>query len=79
MNISIFSFEIGQQFLCMSHETEALVYPPLPSLKHGDLISPQPPPPEDYGYQIPPPEWQRFQAQLHKTAMWVLITHHKIG
>ena len=65
----------------MSHETEALVYPPF---KYGALIPPlpQPPPPEDYGYQIPPPplpEWQRFQAQLHKTAMWVLITHHKIG
>ena len=44
--------------------------------------SPQPPPPQDYGYQIPRPplpEWQRFQAQLHKTAMWVLITHDKIG
>ena len=66
----------------MLHETEALVYPPF---KHGALFTPpppQPPPPEDYGYQIPrppPPEWKRFQAQLLKTAMWVLITHHKIG
>ena len=66
----------------MSHETEALIwFNPPPPFKHGDLIPPQPPPLEDYGYQIPPPpqpEWQRFQAQLHKTAMWVLITHHKI-
>ena len=55
-----------------------------PPFKHGALLLPplQPPPPEDYGYQIPrplAPEWKRFQAQLHKTAMWVLITHHKIG
>ena len=65
----------------MSHETEALIWFNPPPFKHGDLIPPQPPPLEDYGYQIPPPpqpEWQRFQAQLHKTAMWVLITHHKI-
>ena len=30
----------------MLHETEALVYPP--PFKHGALIPPQPPPPEDY-------------------------------
>ena len=55
--------------------------PPPPPLSMGPN-SPQPPPPQDYGYQIPRPplpEWQRFQAQLHKTAMWVLITHHKVG
>ena len=66
----------------MSHETEALVYPPPLYAWGPNSPPPQPPPPEDYGYQIPrppPPEWQRFQAQLHKTAMWVLITHHKIG
>ena len=36
-----------------------------PPLSMGPNSPPQPPPPEDYGYQIPPPEWQRFQAQLH--------------